>query len=336
MNICKNINTMRYFSKKKFTPLTLNYIYNFGKNKTPETLLQQSIFLHQELPIRLAQRAIELEQLPYEISNTNEIQSVYNLYLDSFNKIRSYSISGDSEKFIKLLADIKNAHHNIEYNIADAINNKYNKEAEAILNNFYSSRIGIRFLIGQHVELHNNSLSENVVGIINPKCNPHQIINDAISEVKTMITQIYDCDLEIECDFIQSKPCFLYIPSHLYYIVLEILKNAGRATAESLNKPIKIQTSISKNDFIIKITDHGCGIERNMIDKIFSFSYTDANKTHESNGIKIAGYGHGVGLARIYSRYFGGDLRVASAKRLGTDVYIYINRLGDTNENICV
>ena len=52
------------------------------------------------------------------------------------------------------------------------------------LEHFYSSRIGIRFLIGQHVDVQKDSLSETTVGVIDIKCDPHKVIKHAVEDVK--------------------------------------------------------------------------------------------------------------------------------------------------------
>ena len=40
----------------------------------------------------------------------------------------------------------------------------------------------------------------------------------------------------------------------------------------------------------------------------------------------IAGFGHGLPLSRLNTRYFGGDLNVMSLDGYGTDVYITLNK----------
>lgn len=345
------LSTVRHYAGRNATPLKLSYVCNYGKIKHPSNIIQQSLFLHKELPIRLAQRAVELENLPYSVSKTNSIQNVYDLYLKSFDKITSHDVPDTDEKsnqFTELIDNIKTEHKDLEFNISSALEpyrEQQDKtkipleEIEVIdktLEHFYSSRIGIRFLIGQHVDIQKKSISETTIGVIDTRCNPHTVIKHAVEEVQMMIDNIYYKELEIEYDLAKEDCEFLYIPSHLYYIVFEVLKNAGRATSEFTNctKPIKIQTSVSNEDFIIKISDNGGGFSRDVMKNIFSFSYTTAGEEHENRGIKIAGYGHGLGLSRIYARYFGGDLTVSSVEGIGTDVYIYLNRFGDKNENV--
>ena len=347
----KLLSTVRHYASRNATALKLNYVCNYGKPKCPGNIRQQSLFLHKELPIRLAQRAVELENLPYSVSSSPSIQNVYDLYLKSFDKITSHpdpNSTEESNSFTELISNIKTEHKDLELNISDALepyrvkhNDKTISKDEIMtidktLEHFYSSRIGIRFLIGQHVDVQKDSLSKTVVGVIDTKCDPHKVIKHAIEDVQMMVENIFYKDLEIELDLAKSDYEFLYIPSHLYYIVFEVLKNAGRATAEfnDCTKPIKIQTSVSKDDFIIKISDNGGGFSREVLENIYSFSFTTANENHENRGIKIAGYGHGLGLSRIYARYFGGDMTISPVEGVGTDVYIYLNRFGDKSENV--
>ena len=347
----KLLSTVRHYAGRNATPLKLNYVCNYGKQKCSRNIMQQSLFLHKELPVRLAQRAVELENLPYSVSSTQSIQTVYDLYLKSFDKIVSHPEPNSTEKsdsFTELISNIKTEHKDLELNIAHALepyrlkhdDKKISKDEiiniDKTLEHFYSSRIGIRFLIGQHVDIQKDSLSETTVGVIDTQCDPHKVIKHAVEDVKMMVDNVFYKDLEIELDLAKSDYEFLYIPSHLYYIVFEVLKNAGRATAEfnDCTKPVKIQTSVSKNDFIIKISDNGGGFSREVLENIFSFSFTTADENHENRGIKIAGYGHGLGLSRIYARYFGGDMTVSPVEGVGTDVYIYLNRFGDKSENV--
>jgi pyruvate dehydrogenase kinase 2/3/4 len=46
----------------------------------------------------------------------------------------------------------------------------------------------------------------------------------------------------------------------------------------------------------------------------------------------IAGFGYGLPLSRLYARYFGGDLSIMSMDGWGTDAYLYLNKLGDSQE----
>jgi len=60
----------------KQTGVSLRYMMEFGSRPTPRNLLLSAQFLHKELPIRFARRALELESLPFGLSNKPAILKV--------------------------------------------------------------------------------------------------------------------------------------------------------------------------------------------------------------------------------------------------------------------
>ena len=99
--------------------------------------------------------------------------------------------------------------------------------------------------------------------IIDEFCNPYDIINDAKEEATficsmTHINNIPPIHIHGVNDF-----TFSYIPSHLFYVTLEILKNSLNSTINfhktDHDKPINVYLSKGKDDLIIKISDLGGG-----------------------------------------------------------------------------
>lgn len=68
----------------KQTGVSLRYMMEFGSKPTDRNLLISAQFLHKELPIRIARRAIELESLPYGLSHKPAVLKVYYIYLYIF------------------------------------------------------------------------------------------------------------------------------------------------------------------------------------------------------------------------------------------------------------
>jgi pyruvate dehydrogenase kinase 2/3/4 len=67
--------------------------------------------------------------------------------------------------------------------------------------------------------------------------------------------------------------------------------------------------------------------------------YTTANRPQLEEDVgmgeyraPLAGFGYGLPLSRLYARYFGGDLRLLSMEGYGTDAYLHLSRLSDTEE----
>ena len=134
---------------------------------------------------------------------------------------------------------------------------------------------------------------------------------------------------------------FPYIPGHLHYIITEILKNAvvSHHANKVLDKPINVIMAEGKKDVIIKISDFGSGFPISQIEKMFTYAYStqklDILPEYEvSNTPIMAGFGFGLPTARLYAQYFGGELYINPLENYGTDVFIYINKLGDTSERL--
>jgi pyruvate dehydrogenase kinase 2/3/4 len=151
---------------------------------------------------------------------------------------------------------------------------------------------------------------------------------------------------------------FPYMPSYLHYILLELLKNALRATMERhLNSDVLPTVDVviadgdDNEDVVIKIADEGGGIPRSQVDKIWSYLFTTADpKVQQSfigaNGTgtngdhskesPLAGLGYGLPISRSYCRYFGGDLDLISMEGFGTDAFVHLKRLADSKEPVPV
>jgi len=95
-------------------------------------------------------------------------------------------------------------------------------------------------------------------------------------------------------------------------------------------------------DVSIKISDEGGGIARSQFKKIWSYTFSTSPQDHLYNeatwysesgrSAPLAGFGSGLPLSRLYSKYFGGDLQIISMEGFGTDAYLHLPRLGDVHE----
>lgn len=346
------IHTIKEYSKNKTTPIKLNMLLEHANINNNHQMIIRTQYLYRELPIRLAQRIMDLNELPYNVMNLSSMNTVYNMYIETFKKLIDSTYPTkllEADNYSKSLQNMIDTHKNINYNIAKSLiilnkKNSMDEKTENNINNilerFYTSRLSIRFLVQQHIELQKEN--GNFIGMINTKTNPYKIINNCICDIKQMSSIIYGKEPLIELDDNCNKDIeMIYIDSHIRYIIIEILKNAVRATMETSNnsKPIKILLQKTPDDIIIKISDNSGGFDRKLLTKIYNFTYTTADINdyiNENNrDIIISGYGHGLGLSRIYSRYFGGDLVILPIDGIGTDVYIYLHRLGNREENVC-
>ena len=309
------------FVKFRCFPIKLNSVRN-KPNKA--MLLGLSNDIKKELSIRMAHRIEDLLNLPYELSTKNELIDVKNLYIYSFNKINNFDEINSYDKakiFNKEIKNIKEMHSGVSYNIQSSFKNVIFRDSNnieqlnTILDNFYYNRIGIRTIIGYY-----NSLFEDT-NYINFSCNPYSIIQNAINDLENL-SYIHNYPINIEY-YGKQDFTFTYIDSHLYYIVFEILKNSLQASINSNSRtPININISYGKKDLIIKISDLAGGFSRNKLKNIYSYYYS--NSKIKNN---LSGYGVGIPLAKVYAKFFGGDLIIIPYEGIGTDVFIYINRI---------
>ncbi|TFK46737.1 mitochondrial pyruvate dehydrogenase [Heliocybe sulcata] len=219
-------------------------------------------------------------------------------------------------------------------------------DIQAWLDRFYLSRIGIRFLIGQHIALNTHQPHPDYVGIICTQSNVHDIVREAIENARFVCEEHYGLfkgpPVELICP---HDLHFAYVPGHLSHIVFELLKNSLRAVVERFGvegedrfPPIKVIVVEGKEDITIKISDEGGGIPRSAIPLIWTYMYTtmegqlDPDFQASDFNAPMAGFGYGLPLSRLYARYFGGDLRLISMDGFGTDVYIHLNRLSSSRE----
>ncbi|KAK6146270.1 hypothetical protein DH2020_020139 [Rehmannia glutinosa] len=261
----------------KQTGVSLRYMMEFGSRPTPRNLLISAQFLHKELPIRIARRAIELDSLPYGLSQKPAVLKVRDWYLDSFRDLKSFPHIKDNNDELEFTQMIK--------------------------------MIKVR---------HNNVVPMMALGV-----------------------QQLKKDLNRKTDYQDLDEIHQYVPTHLHLMVFELVKNSLRAVQERFVDSDKVAPPIRiiVADGLEDVSDEGGGIPRSGLPRIFTYLYSTAkNPLDEQSNIDLetaatmAGYGYGLPISRLYARYFGGDLQIISMEGYGTDAYLHLSRLGDSQE----
>lgn len=352
------IDEVHRWGAMKQNGVSLRYMMEFGSKFSERNLLLGAQFLHKELPIRIARRAIELESLPYGLSEKPAILKVRDWYLDSFRDLRSFpdiKDMNDEQDFTKMINLIKVRHNNVVPTMALGVQQlkkdldpkldyKDLDEIHQFLDRFYMSRIGIRMLIGQHVALHEPNPPPDRIGYIHAKMSPVEVARNASEDARSVCLREYGTAPDVK---VYGDPDFTfpYVPTHLHLMVFELVKNSLRAVEErfmdsdKLAPPIRIIVADGLEDVTIKVSDEGGGIARSGLPKIFTYLYSTAkNPLDERSDLgtadiaTMAGYGYGLPISRLYARYFGGDLQIISMEGYGTDAYLHLSRLGDSQE----
>ncbi|KAJ3504127.1 hypothetical protein NMY22_g18023 [Coprinellus aureogranulatus] len=229
-----------------------------------------------------------------------------------------------NKRFTKLLENIKSRHDPTVTTVAQGVlewkrsqNARHiGLDMQAWLDRFYMSRIGIRFLIGQHVALNTQQAHEDYVGIICTKANVHDIVQESIENARFVCEEHYAMfkgpPVQLICP---PSLTFAYVPGHLSHICFELLKNSLRAVVERYGvdsedsggyPPIKVIVVEGKEDITIKISDEGGGIPRSAIPLIWTYMYTtmesqSLDQDFQASDFKapMAGFGYGLPLSRL-------------------------------------
>eukprot|EP01134_Creolimax_fragrantissima_P000090 CFRG0090T1 len=351
------------------TSVSIKQFTDFGKDRSLQSGLNSCKFLRSELPIRLAHMIKEIDDIPAPLLNSAPVQMVRGWYVESFTDIlglpNSTEIDDNSadeyvKAFTQTISKILKRHAPVVVSIAQGIlelkrthgENFMGRPIQYFLDRIYMSRIGIRMLIGQHCELFGNKNSpKTMIGVIDEKCDVPAVILDAIDNARFLCEQYYFASPEVTVVMPhQTEEAFRfpYIPSHLYHMVFELLKNSMRAVVEQYGDddnipPIKIVLVKGNEDLTIKIADEGGGIPRSDMPHVFTYLYTtaklpdslseDAYNT-DINHAPLAGFGYGLPLSRLYARYLGGDLQIISVDGYGTDAYIYLRQSADAANEV--
>ncbi|GAK67320.1 alpha-ketoacid dehydrogenase kinase [Moesziomyces antarcticus] len=197
------------------------------------------------------------------------------------------------------------------------------------------------------VKVDGNQEHEQYVGIICTNTNVGAMAHEAIENARFVCEEHYGLfkgpPVQLVCP---PDLTFMYVPSHLNHMLFELLKNSLRAVVERYGvdqednfPPIKVIVVEGKEDITIKISDEGGGIPRSEMPLVWTYMYTtaqseDLDPEFNASDFKapMAGFGYGLPLARLYARYFGGDLKLISMEGYGTDVYLHLNRLSSSSE----
>mmetsp|Transcript_25571 Transcript_25571/g.62758 ORF Transcript_25571/g.62758 Transcript_25571/m.62758 type:complete len:456 (+) Transcript_25571:106-1473(+) len=341
---------------------------------TELVLIQVASFLRRELPIRLAHRVQDLEGVPL-VKEMSSVKQVKELYIKSLVELAEFdeniTTAEQEQAFSKLVENIYERHSGVLVQMARGAYEYRNRiardqtnprdtfakmeETHAFLDRFYLCRIGIRVLIGQYLALRQPPV-DNYVGVICSVTSPYEIVKRAIDDAAFMCTRKYGDAPEVIMSG-RLDLTFPYVPTHLHYIMLELLKNSMRATVEWHGvdadfPPIKviIADGNDNEDVVIKVSDEGGGIPRSNMKKIWSYLFTTADPSIQEGMVGVqsneavdhgihsplAGLGYGLPISRSYCRYFGGDLSIMSMEGFGTDCFVYLARLGNTREPIPV
>merc|ERR1712137_73548 len=322
-------------------------------------------FLRGEIPTRLSHAILELESIPGPLLEQPSIREICQKYRTSFldllplplpREVTESSKEAVFKEFAIRLEAILLRHQNVVSTMGMGIlelkQSQQNQDEEMFsrlkefLDRFYMSRIGLRTHMEQYLSVYaspHSNVDENQMGIFSLDCNIKEIIEHAACHTSDLCKSNF-CDapsVEIHV-FSDATTKIVYCPSHLHYIITELLKNSMRAVVEFHGEdkleypPIIVNVYMHNQELVIKISDKGGGIPQEDRPKLFSYSYSTAQRPDlvslRMDDCHFAGFGYGLALSRLHARYLGGELTICPVYGYGTDVFIHIRNSKDARE----
>ncbi|KAG0363055.1 hypothetical protein BG005_002952 [Podila minutissima] len=291
------------YVQQAVSPITLRQLVFFGRNMQEDKLLKSANYVRQELPVRLAHRIRDFQNLPFIVGTNPHIELVYDLYWQAFeklSKIPDIKTLEENDRFCELVKSLLNDHlvviPQLALGIMECSKHIPPEQVDKFMNKMLRSRISRRVLAEQHISLTSNFNSPNhmvsdrgYIGIIYTHCNPRDIVErTAILAAETCRQStggkmeppkvIMDGNIDAE---------FSYIPDHIEYILYELLKNSmrfvmrrgARSKAEGGTgelPPIQVTVCEGDNEIVFRVSDKGGGIDPEMEPHLWSYAQSPA------------------------------------------------------------
>ncbi|OTB14047.1 hypothetical protein K445DRAFT_76175 [Daldinia sp. EC12] len=375
----------------------------FGRSLTEARLISSANYVRTELPTRIAHRIRDMQRLPYVVVTNPHISDVYELYytaFDTFRRIREVKTLEDNEHLCKEISKMLRAHLTVIPKLAMGILECSGlmpaAELDHFMNTILRSRISRRVIAEQHLALTETfnshwfspgaKLSESeFIGEVFIKCIAKDVIEHCAKAVQDLARSANGPGTKIPEIRINGhmESSFPYILSHLEYIVGELLRNSVQAVIEKHQKskdptsdppPIEVTLCEAPQHVIIRISDQGGGIPRDILPYLWSFGkgplknqrlenlgqvplmaatlqelkVNDSKLTglqsqrsgHDSSLSSLATrppnlrLGMGLPLSRVYAEYWAGSLGLHSLEGYGVDAFLQISKLGNKNEQL--
>ncbi|MCJ1408516.1 hypothetical protein MMC19_002591 [Ptychographa xylographoides] len=255
---------------KSLHNLTLADLVRHGRPPLSESaLLSSANFTLSLLPVRLAHRIQALRNLPFIVVSNPHISRIYANYLHSLSTLLPYAnhpITNLEEeaRFTEVMADLVQTHSNTIPVLARGFLEcrKY-ISPEAVtrfLDSHLRARIGTRLIAEQHIALHLSSqcrpsppqsasssrAPSTHIGVIDTSLHPATIIRNC----ETFVSELCELKYGVRPSLvINGAPdtTLAHVPTHLEYILTELLKNAFRATVESGREREPVEVTIAES-----------------------------------------------------------------------------------------
>ncbi|CAG8150108.1 unnamed protein product [Penicillium olsonii] len=300
--------------ERAIRPISLRQLTFFGRTLTEPRLISSANYVRTELPTRgtrLAHRLRDIQQLPYVVVANPHLTLVYELYYKAFEKARvvpEIRSLEDNDRFCDILKEMLREHlvaiPNLAMGVLECRNLAPADEMDRLMNTLLRARISRRVIAEQHLALtetfnspwhfpdsHDRTdMNADFVGEVFLKCKAKEVVERCGKVAQDLMRKSSE-STKIPAITVQghTDATFPYILSHLEYIIGELLRNSVQAVMEKYEgstespPPIEVLVCETPQHVIMRISDQGGGIPREILPYLWSFSKGPRTQTRLEN-----------------------------------------------------
>ncbi|KAI9784882.1 MAG: hypothetical protein M1816_000577 [Peltula sp. TS41687] len=289
----------------------------FGRTLTEERLLSSANYIRTELPTRIAHRIRDMQTLSYVVVTNPHMSHVYELYykaFDTFRRVRAITSIEENDRYCKVISETLREHLTVIPRLAMGViecqDMMRSEDMDKFMNTMLRSRISRRVIAEQHLSLTDTFHSPwhfpeakmspathgDFVGEVFLRCNAREVVERCAVMAQALTKEAYGSEGSIARVVIEGHldATFPYIPSHVEYIIGELLRNSIQAVGERYRRsgvreppPIEVLICEAPQHVIIRISDQGGGIPRELLPHLWSFSKGPRSQTRLENLVKV-------------------------------------------------
>ncbi|KAI4171691.1 MAG: hypothetical protein LQ343_004084 [Gyalolechia ehrenbergii] len=242
---------------------------------------------------------------------------VYELYYKAFEtlrRVREVRSVDDNDKFCKIISQTLQEHLTVIPKLAMGIIECQSlmrpEETDKFMNTLLRSRISRRVIAEQHLALtetfhshwhfpdakQNHDPNADFIGEVFLRCNAKEVVEECSQRAKSLAREAFGRECILPEVKLQGhlEATFPYILSHLQYIVGELLRNSIQAVAERYRRfqaekppPIEVLVCEAPQHVIIRISDRGGGVPKDILPNLWSFGKGPRSQIHLENLVQV-------------------------------------------------
>jgi pyruvate dehydrogenase kinase 2/3/4 len=258
-----------------------------------------------------------MQKLPYAVVTNPNISHVYGLYLkafDSLRKVPHIANLQENDDYCETVRSNLQEHLTIipslNMGVIECRDAVSSSAIDHFMNIMLRSRISRRVIAEQHLALTsafrtnlksgllNDDSPDNVsefVGDVFLRCKVKDVLEKCGDLMRGITREAYGSDVAVPEIVISghTEATFPYIPSHLEYILGELLRNSIQAVTERHLSgkgplaPIEVLICEAPQNVILRFSDQGGGIPNDILPHIWSFSKGPRSQTRLRNLLKV-------------------------------------------------